>query len=433
MVLCVLAFLFFLMLMVQRTQNLKRDLSPSDASFDGDFSEEGRIGTVSYKAYSFDEVLEPGTYLVYAKTTIVDRKDLETWEDDQTQTSFYRYRVGDVTSKKIADFLFENGESPTAFVYKEGFLVGNLVSTDVHSDLTAHNIEAFVGLTGSVQRPEVANSQVFLSKDGTTIVTYTIQYPFLSFSDEIPYTVDLSITRGSMQKKTVTYTPQDLGIQMGYARPVLLSGNGKNLYLALTVDSEGMDDLNPGKQRLWRYNLETETFTDLSGFFEQNNILFYQINPDTQQLIGVQMEVSQETNEVGFHVPVAPTTIHLLDLQTQQSRVLLHDGDWTYDRVMLSDDGSEFAFNLGEDGVWILPVQDQTYQSPFRQNPLAVADISGRLVDWIGDSLVVDRAGELVLYTPIEQKVFSLDRDIGNYHVDQDYQGVWYVGSVIVD
>jgi len=389
-------------------------------------------GEIFYTAYPLDHVLPSGTYVVYAKTTILDRRDLESWEDDRTQTSLYRYRIGDTVPEKITDFVFENGESPTASVYKEGILMGNLFSADLHSDLTSKNTEAFVSLDGSVDKAQVPTSQVLFSKDGKTSVEYTIEYPFFS-PDQIPYTVEMNISTDSSQKKTVTYSPQDLDIQTGYARPIVVSSDGKEIYLALTIESEGMFDPVPGRQRLWKYTIETGVFTDYSSFFQQNQILFYDFNSETEQVVGVEMELSKETNEFGFYYPIAPTTIHLFDLKTQQTNILLHDGDWTYEQVKLSDDGTQFAFNLGEDGVWVLPVQEQTFQSPFRQNPLAVADVSGKLVDWIGEVLLVDRSGELVLYNTVTHKTFSLDRDIGNYHVDQDYQDVWYIGSVRID
>lgn len=193
---------------------------------------------------------------------------------------------------------------------------------------------------------------------------------------------------------TATVDPRDEGLfpdGEGYVLPVAAADDKSAIYLGRRVETESW------VAGLWRLDVATGEMSEIE-YVRERNLYLYEINPATRQLLGVSFTPPESLGAD----PTGPFALSVVDLDTGEG------GQWLDSRYpadmssadvavngflenpMLSDDAAKFAFYMSG-RTYVADVPD----GPGASVPLA---FEGVMKDWIGDTVVFDRDGNLFLY-----------------------------------
>lgn len=344
-----------------------------------------------------------GTYVVY--DTVKDNAKIVGGVSMDTVT-VYRLPVDGGTAIPIAttDRPNQGNGLGAAWVIGNKVQINNFVSRG-----TAYE-NALIGLDGSYAEP--TSQTTIATRDGAYRVVYTIN------QENRGATVDMQLYANAAQADgpivDTQLDPATLGIDLGYAVPFLVSDDGKTIYLRQVFEGEAQVN------GLWSYDVATGKTTKIA-FVQDHKIWEYRIDPATEMLIGTSYTPSADLSSP----PSGPSVIYLLNLKTGESQVLQPNDDFVYVNPFLSADGKQFAYGIeGSDVLWLVPVGSSRGKG---SHP-----VSGRLLDWVGDTLVVDRDDRLILYNLNTGAVLDVGGQVSG-SVDRDQQHVNYIGSVTLN
>lgn len=364
---------------------------------DNGVGEEG--GLEELDTLDVPEVAYSGAYVVYQER----RRN----EDGVDETTLYRFHMdGKEPVTAIAEV------HPTG-----GGAHAELIGDEVFVRRFSGNMNALVSLDGSFVSVEDPFNRIS-SADGNVWLDWTPQW-----GNQVP-SISMTIQRQSLDNNqnviAVVIDPAELDIDFGYAMPFLISDDGKTVYLALTCECD-----NPYLERgLWMFDVETQKFTKVTEVIEKD-IQTYMIDPTTNLLIGATFDFdTSKIDGPSRGEPIAPSTMYLLDLREGTSRVLLESDLFAFRDLFLSPSGKQYTYSLGDDVIRLGTVGVVLKQQDTR--------LSGRVLDWVGDTLVVDRDGELVLYSLTTDTVTPIARSVGSNATDPDFVYVNYVGTITI-
>ncbi len=178
---------------------------------------------------------------------------------------------------------------------------------------------------------------------------------------------------------------KDLGVfsslEDGYLTPVAVADDKSAIYLGRRVETESY------VAGLWRLDIPSGVITEITDV-RKHNLYQYEINTRQKTLVGVTFVPPENLGAD----PTGPSSAYLVDLDTNKSRLLagaaVASTKSVVENPMVSEDGMEYAVHL--------------YGSPLStvtsiKGP-SVATVNGVVKDWFGDTMVVDRDGNLFLY-----------------------------------
>ncbi|EKD33102.1 MAG: hypothetical protein ACD_76C00094G0033 [uncultured bacterium] len=169
---------------------------------------------------------------------------------------------------------------------------------------------------------------------------------------------------------------------------------------------------------LWKFNTETREMLPYDEIFSRGIVVDY-IDPSHNVAIGTTFRDS-ESIEDG---PSGPSEVILIDLDTGDPRTILRDEKRVYTHPRLSTDGRQVAYGFADgSGVWT------TFIDQARAANTKI--LSGFLIEWIGDWMIIDRNGELVAFHVPTGGIARIDQDRGTYE-DRDYRDIEYIGAII--
>ncbi len=322
----------------------------------------------------------PGTYAIWQTTRATAAGQ---------ETKFFRLRP------------FSN-ELPTAFA---------MIDAD---ETWTRGVMGEVSGSSILVRRYVADADAYFNLSGTLLTTLSKDEParLVAADDKLKVewrktytnraaTVSLHTADKQGQTTDIELDPAQLGITLGYAEPFLISDDGASVYLRQIFEGEGC-----GISGLWRYDVASGKVQKLSVVSDLN-LQDYHINPTTQQLIGVGYKLVDDPEATGPSCgkPDGVRSIYLVDLKTDGQQILTQDGALVYYHVMLSDDGTQYAYQLsGNEDVWMGPVDG---------SQVAKDLVPGYALDWFGNTLVVDYGSVLSLYDLASGTQQKLGTDTG--------------------
>lgn len=189
--------------------------------------------------------------------------------------------------------------------------------------------------------------------------------------------------------RTMTVDPRTLGITPsaveGYLTPIAVSDDKSTIYLGRRVETESW------VAGLWKLDVATGKVSEVA-YVRENNLYQYEVNQATGQLIGTSFTPPEGLGEP----PTGPSTIELVDLVTGDARVLDERTKRVFENALLSDDGTLYSAQ-----VYLLPTDRRSIPETAVTDVVTgerVAEFDGVVRDWFGDTMVVDRDGNLFLY-----------------------------------
>lgn len=175
---------------------------------------------------------------------------------------------------------------------------------------------------------------------------------------------------------------KDLGafssLSDGYLTPVAVAADQSTIYLGRRVETESY------VAGLWKLDVATGKVSEIA-FVRAKRMYQYEINSTTQQLLGVTFSPPESLGEF----PGGPAATYLVDLKTGEGRMLTPADASVSENPLLSDDATMYATK------WV--ASNNTFVNSLN-SLTTVAAIDGVVRDWFGDTLVVDRDGNLFLY-----------------------------------
>lgn len=348
----------------------------------------------------------PGAYVLYQTSRIVDRGAMDWANDDVDQTDIYAHRITDGADILVASVKADEsyGGSVWAEVVGQRVLIHRYSPTD----------DALVSLDGDIGHLFEEPATVIASRNNEVWVDYSLAYEnrTAAVSFNVQYWNDNDNNENVVQ---YNLDPAELGIDMGYAEPFLVSDDGKTIYIRQICECDAI-----GLNGLWAFDVETQKLTKMSYVIE-NHIYEYQINTATKQLIGVSYTAPEGLGDE----PTEPSSIHLVDLVSGEGRIIFTDEGFVFGHVFLSPDGTSYASDYRDNVVRVRKVDAN------KSNADTV--VSGYVLDWVDTTLVVDREGEIILYDLIKDSVVSLAQTIGGSYADPDRVVVRYVGLIEIE
>jgi len=182
---------------------------------------------------------------------------------------------------------------------------------------------------------------------------------------------------------------KDLGVfpsaAEGYLTPVAVADDKSAIYLGRRVETESY------VAGLWRLDVPSGVINEIS-YVRDSNVYQYEINPATKTLVGVTFTPPEGLGES----PTGPSKIVLIDLETGADQDLDERTKRVFENVLLSDDGKFYSVQ-----VYLLPDDRRSVPETAVTNVATgerIAEFDGVVRDWFGDTMVVDRDGNLYLY-----------------------------------
>ena len=355
-----------------------------------------------------DDNLPLGPQIIYQTTRVKDRGSDDAADDDVEETIIYR---ADMTGKSTVMATIDSARraaSPRAEIIGQDIFVHNY--TDGHDVWL--NLEGVTDVSGNRSNDNIANTDNRLAnRDSSVWVDYSLEYEnraaavtmrigWLGMDEALNEHVTLE------PPEPFELDPAELGITLGYAVPFVISDDGKTVYIREICECDAIS-----LRGLWRFDIATQTLTKITYIVEQD-VEEYKINSATKQLIGVSYAHDGPETDFGGGAPSGPSAIHLVDLQTGDGKEIFSSDTFVFGSAFLSPDGMIYAHDYRDDIVRVRAVGAQ------RQNSDDV--ISGNVLDWVDDTLIVDRDGEIILYDLTTDMVTSVARTIGGRYADPD-------------
>ncbi len=198
---------------------------------------------------------------------------------------------------------------------------------------------------------------------------------------------------GGPQLLQKTIDPVALGIfpsaADGYLVPVATADDKSAIYLGRRVETESY------VAGLWQLDVSSGVITEVADV-RAKNLYQYEINTKTKTLVGVNFTPPENLGAD----PTGPSSAYAIDLTTGHGRLLFTNekkkgrdmvsSNPVVENPMVSDDGTEYAYHFyGTNTSAVGYKTDGKSGGRF---------IEGLVKDWFGDTMVVDRDGNLFLY-----------------------------------
>ncbi len=371
--------------------------------------------------------LSSGMNILFQKTSIKDPGTQDWANDDTGLTQIYAYN----TNTKQQNTLAEIPVPP-----ERG---GSIVTYPYGPDLLVHRYgnegDAILSLDGKVEEiPSTWNK--IRSTSGQWEVESTTVYDRANLK-----TGFYVLNRSTGESRDINLDPLISDELKGQLSPVFIDDAGKAVLLIQQYGS--LEGLPQGGSFI--YNLATNSLQELSSLSSFKDILETEhigaaypttdrtyttsFDVDHQMILLTTYRFSTENeNEMGGNIPLGPSRVYLIDVAKNTSRLALESQDFYLANARLSPDGTSIAcgYSANPDAVWVTKIGEKAVNSDMI--------VSGTLIDWVGNTLVVQRGDDLLLYdlTPgVAQPITVLGHSLGAYQ-DTDYARYEYIGHRIV-
>lgn len=360
------------------------------------------------KLYQSKIAAEPGLFFIHQETTISDEGTEEWANDDVNQVKIIRTNIEEgkiVSQQEIASLFNEN---------KTGSIISEIVGKNILVHRYKEFTDAFLSLNGTEEAVQTTTDSgwwnVLLSEDGTR----KIEWQYLFEEKRTGKTVMKIFDENNRLIEEQTFDPETFGLEIGHMEPFLLTEDKTTVYLRQVFEGGGY------VAGLWAFDVETGE-TRSYPFIKEKHIWKFSIDPKTHMLIGITFIPQEFMGEL----PQGPSAVYLLDLKTEKSQTIFSDDHFAIANALLSPDGKMFAYSYFAEeqnpAVWIVPVGARAEGSTI------YVKVSGNLLDWKQDWLVLNRNQELILYNIKTDSVLPIARSKGA-SFDPDYVSVDYVG-----
>ena len=372
-----------------------------DRELDHAFDQQGLPATTSEVA--------PGTYVIYSTTEDVNRGSKEDTSDDTLKTSYYRVSLDNpdetmlLTSQGYSLHGIEGGPTLT--------VIGDRLLYTTYSVGPA----SWLSLDGQMEKTALPSKQVLVSPNGAYRAQWKVDWD--NHSGKVNLQVYPTSPKADAPLVDAFLDPADLGIDWGYPEPVAIADDG-TVYLNINCGCDGRP------VGFWKFEIG-KGISEVSYMREQK-LTEFTINGVTKQLIAIQTSANGPVMEIGGNAPSGPTKIYLVDLATNTGRIILED-DALLQGVRLSSDSTMWTYSSEDGVVRVLRIGATPTNADMK--------VSGTVKDWIGETLIVDRDGELILYHLNDNTVTSIARSVGGWWgwVDPDKVMVQYVGTITIN
>lgn len=362
-----------------------------------------------------------GVTLFYQTTSIQDRGTMDWANDDIGRTVISAFNASSKKSFTIADLVVPPDRD------------GTIVSAIFGKDLLVH-------------RYRVEGDGIFSLRGEITPVKSS--WNTIRSSNNLWEVEQISTYFDVSQTYRLTHLPtnvtQEFSVDTSFSAdkspifmPSVISDDGAYLVFGQVHSNEGWF----GQTDLVLYDISSRTmqnFANLSSvkeLFEKEDLKnqlgssktysWYFDVPQRKIILTVSSLGPAEEPGMIDVIPVGPSKVYLIDVETDTSQLVLKDELFYIANAYLSPDGKSLAygFTTNPDRIWITNI------GATRENDDAI--ISGRLLDWIDRYLVVARNQDVLVYdlTNTNQPITVLGRTIGQYG-DPDYQSVEYIGHL---
>ena len=205
-----------------------------------------------------------------------------------------------------------------------------------------------------------------------------------------------------------------LGIAWGSPWPFAIDNSG-TVYIK---NDCGCDGRPTG---LWKY--EISRGLSKINYTTEHDLSDFVINGTTSQLISVHHAWNGPETDIGGGAASGPSEVHLIDLMSGQGRVIL-EATQLLSGAHLSPDGTLYAYTTQIGDIFVVPIDAEPTNAHVK--------ISGTILDWVDDVLVIYRNEELILYNLTDDTVTALGRSIGRRY-DPDWTTVRYFGILTIN
>ena len=360
------------------------------------------------------DALEVGTYFVFQSTVRTDSGTDMAANDDVEESVFYRVKAGDDAMVEFASF--ERGPEFT----------GGLTSYVYGQDILMHRFQTDREYNPTTRRPtDGEEMDGIMSLDGELLEIVPQRWGTLRSSNG-RYQVDwdsfygdggdmLTITDRS--EGTVVEIPRE-GFQYQSERwdiePFLIDDHGEYLYVREICGCEAV--LNG----LWEVHVSTGEIVKLSDDFIFDDWMMTSIDANAREMLIIDTDWEYSTDGPGRRL-LPPTQVTLIDLETQESQVLLESEDMVMSSPRYRADQGSYLARSGE--IYLFSIEDS--EAP------ETAFESGWIYDWV-DSWVVSKRYDLstsehpyVIKQVDTGEVFEFPEPASGYFT--------YVGAIVVD
>ncbi|PJA47285.1 hypothetical protein CO172_02110 [Candidatus Uhrbacteria bacterium CG_4_9_14_3_um_filter_36_7] len=360
----------------------------------------------------------PSISFLYQTTRIIDDGKEEWRNDDTDETTLYRIFIndknaGDAPTQKITSIISKaTTGSVISEVFGEKLLVHRYKTNPASEQGVISEYDALVKLNGSFQIFQTPGWQSMIaSKNGEIFATWqTTSEPKNRY---LITKLSVKNIQGDILTEKI-FDPSVFGITMGEIEPFLINNAGDAVYLRNVFGGEGYTT------GVWRFDIKTGEVKSYP-YLTDNKIWQFRVDPGLEKLVGVTFSVPTEMGTP----PTGPSSIHILDLKTEEGQKILEDQTLVFQNPFIDPDGKSISFSYSSDVrdsvVWIVPIGE----APENQD----IKISGRLLDWVSSWLVVNRNQEIILYNTQTKQLISLAESKG-FVTDPDYITVEYIGNI---
>ncbi|HBR80456.1 MAG: hypothetical protein UX09_C0001G0054 [Candidatus Uhrbacteria bacterium GW2011_GWE2_45_35] len=356
---------------------------------------------------SFDgkiESIKPGTYVSYSVTKIL--KSATDYEPAEISSELFSYRLEDKETNK----LFSSMNNGIFNFSKQGTGILTINGLSSSSAATFIDMAGIQTTTDSFDFP--------LNSNNGKIAVLTEELDLGSGEMGCPrdgLKISIINENGINLVSDKTFVWKDYDLQQLCPEVYYVSNDGKYFYVI--GDSVGGGTVDT----IMKYSVEEDKMFKADLLEKDSRLVSWQINTDNGWLGVVSVDKNLGTAQHVFRINLISGEI--TDLVIPHSFLSI-------DRVFLSSDGNFWSpvFNDGAEGIQdcvrVLSVGQELVEDNETQ-----CLMSGKVVDWVDDLLIVKRDGELVLYDLTTKMTIILDRDICESW-DPDYQIIDYIGTI---
>ncbi|MEK7105253.1 MAG: hypothetical protein AAB865_01030 [Patescibacteria group bacterium] len=371
----------------------------------------GNLDAELNRAFGIDQdqtaskCLEPGAHVVYSTTTVTDRGTKFDVSDDTLKKTFYCVSFEEPQkSPVLSEYTYLVRGAQT-----RGEVVGNRLLVENYKG----ERDGWLSIQdGAIEEKTTELKEVLLSPGGGYRAEWRLNWDNRAARVELQVYATAPLADGPLVDTILESAT--MGIEWGSPEPFAMDVDG-TVYIR---NNCGCDGRPTG---LWKYEIG-KGLSEMNYTTEQN-LPDVMINGWTKQMIAVHQAANGAPLDIGGNAPSGPSEIHLVDLVTGEGKVILESRE-LLDGVKLSPDGAQFAYT-GENGVVrVVSVGASPSDTDMK--------MSGVVLEWIGDTVVVDRSGELILYDLSDSTLVSIARSIGGWYswVDPDKLTVDYIGVI---
>jgi len=322
--------------------------------------------------------LRSGIYLVLSRLTSTRTPDGQFLS--RCQNALFRWRLGSNEAPKEI-YVDDGGMDCINFSVSEDKILARGLGSIKALDLLGKN----VSVPGS-------ETSMLVSKNGIHVYSTGAQvYPTV-------YTI--KDAHGSILRVT-DFSKFNLKMA-GYIGPLAISDDGSTIYLTQFVEQDGWN----GPRPLWTYDWKNDSLREITAVRQDDfdNLNASQFDLSAKRLIGVSNVQKPSTEENGYESE-PPSTIHAVDLVTGKDTVLQHDENGVFETPTLSPDEKSYIASFS-DGKLIHAMMS---------SPKIDDNFVGTVKDWVGNMVILDRVGTLVLHNLSTKKETSLINDGASY------------------